>query len=149
MNAVKKNIILLLFLFIPVYSYADDISLNDIKKEIARFLTEVEGHTESAAESIDNSMLLEHKTQLPIKQGMKGVFLFNIPSFHEYLHFLLVDDTGFQIINMHDPFEKSLIKLIVFFEHNKYYDRDDIILYLNEFIRVYDLNIKQNVHIIK
>ena len=92
---------------------------------------------------------MEIKKDKPLKETSTGIFLFNIISFHgEHSHFLLVEDENFIIINMREPLNYNIKQLLDFLERNTEYAKEDVIFYLNSFIRI-DMNNKKKGGVIR
>jgi hypothetical protein len=144
-NEMMKKIFFVLF-FIAICNNSYSIgSLKEIKDSIFFFLkrNEVMSLTYKP-EYISNSCFINATTHLAIKEGEIGVFILTTFSAHNYDHFILIDNNNYFIINMRDPFEKNIKQLVDFLKLNNLYKKEDVILYVNEFIRIKHQNDKLN-----
>jgi hypothetical protein len=97
-----------------------------------------------AQKGLLNQFIEDVRINKSIEKGMNGVFLFYTIAAHQNLHFLLIDDTGFEIINMRESLDGNLEKLITFLKRNDDYTKEDIIFYISDLIRVYHYNERLN-----
>ena len=134
---MKRLIIMTLIVFISVAGKSTTIPLDSIKKSVILFLKEVY-NVDHSIESLD-FLLVDSKTINPIKEEEEGVYFFNMlgTGSNSYTHFILVEKDSFQIINMGEPLEENILKLIAFFERNKQYNREDVLFHIKDFVTRY------------
>lgn len=143
---MKVRRILFIFFFILSFSnlHSSNTPLSEIKDSIACFIKETEPFGQkNFPDGIPNKRIRDVRNNRIIEEGMNGIFLFIIASTHQNLHFLLMDDMGFQIINMRESLDKNIKILLEYFERNNVYSTDDIIFYISDMIRIYNYNEKE------
>lgn len=138
---------ILMFLFLTCCSlYSTEVPLRDIKDSLRIFITKTEVLSDSfyVHNDLSNDLIRDTRLDKGIEEGKNGIFLFNILSHHQNLHFVLIDDTGFEIINMRETLDENMEKLISHFKRNGDYTKEDILFYISDFIRIYHYNEKIN-----
>lgn len=140
---MRIKILYCLFFMSCSICFATTTPLKEIKNNIICFLNKTEPLGKKKFEKgIPNDFIRDIRKNKSIEDGMNGIFLFDIASTHQNLHFLLIDDTGFEIINMRESFDDNLSKLVIFFKKNDEYTKEDILFYISDFIRIYHYNKK-------
>ena len=132
---MKRLIIVVLILFISAKGKSTTIPLDSIKTSVISFLKEVE-KVDHSIESL-GFLLVDTKTKKPIEEGKDGIYFFNMLGTRSYTHFLLVDKDSFRIINMKDPLDQNILKLIDFFEKNNRYKPKDVLFYIKDIVNRY------------
>jgi hypothetical protein len=119
------------------------IPLDTIKQSLVSFL--IERHpielSDYSSDDLSDFYINDRKKQKPIEEGQEGVFVFSstLASGFRY-HFLLVDKCNFQILNMTEPIDINVLKIIQFFKRNKQYCKEDILFYINDLVITYQRN---------
>ncbi|EGJ99561.1 MULTISPECIES: hypothetical protein [Dysgonomonas] len=143
---MKKRIyFLVIFNILFTAIYASDIPVRNIKDSLLLFLKQTKDIPGNyTIDYIPNTILTEVKDRSHIENGKTGIFY--IPSFsaHGYIHYLLIDKKRFQIINMREPFNANLEKLITYLKNNEHYNKSDILFYISDFIKTYEKNKKKS-----
>lgn len=142
----KKNSILILFLLIfNIINVAAEIPLDTLKNAVLSVLVKEERfYSMSEYEDISSfpDVLIKNvKTHNPITPKSCGIFSFEAFSEHSFVHFLLIDNNDFQIINMRKSTEETLPVLINFLKNNNF-SREDVFLYLEEYFKIVEINKK-------
>jgi hypothetical protein len=149
-NFIKKVQIILLLFFLCNNIQATNVSLQEIKDSLLLFLDNTNIRSESYYEKYrtkwSNELIRDTRVNKRIEDGMNGVFLFGILSEHEYLHFVLIDDSGFEIVNMKNPLDENIKMLKFFLKRNLEYTKKDVRFYIKEFRRIkkYNKQAEQN-----
>ncbi len=137
---MKNVAILIIITLLPNLAKADEAPLDSINQAVFNFLVKVEWYP---FESYSNDLILEAKYQESIRLRGQGVFIISSGSSTGHVHFLLVDEDSFEIINMDNRFYENVGKFTSFFRKNDRYTRDDILYYLEELGRINRLNIER------
>ena len=139
---MKRVLITTLALFVFAKSQSTTIPLDSIKRSLVSFLQERHPGQllDLSCEDLD-FLIFDRGKQERIKEGEDGIFVFSstLASGFRY-HFLLVEKDRFQILNMTEPIDINVLKLIHFFERNKQYCKDDILFYIQDLIITYQKN---------
>ncbi|MBB4038353.1 hypothetical protein GGR21_004292 [Dysgonomonas hofstadii] len=138
-----KRIYLLIILNILFLNVgASIIPIKEIKDSILLFLKQTKDMPEnSTIDYLPNKIIIDRKDKSHIQDQKNGIFY--IPSFsaHGYAHYLLVDNMSFQIINMREPIEVNLEKVIKYLKKNEnLYSKSDIFFYLLDIIKTDEKN---------
>jgi hypothetical protein len=56
------------------------------------------------------------------------------------MYYLLVGQDGFQILDMTEPIDANVLKLVRFFELNKQYHKEEILFYIEDLVITYQRN---------
>lgn len=142
---MRCRLFLILFILcsLPTFIRSENIPLDSIKLELVRFLKDTEQvDKDYKVEYLSNFLIMEVKTGKAIDANNKGIFVFSTLSSVEYVHFLLIDDASFKIVNMKESYDENIDILLNFLEKNKEYSKDDIVFYLRELQRIFRLNKK-------
>jgi hypothetical protein len=141
------NILVALFFSLSVNS--TNIPLKEIKDSTVSFLQTELGmdYVNSIKESIYddsfNNNIWETRKNESITDGMNGVFLISL-SPHLDSYFLLVEDDSLRIINMRKNLLDDSMKILLdFLERNKNYNKEDVIFYMKELMRINQRNLKK------
>ena len=141
----RKIVCSVVYIFISCSMFSTNIELKTIMDSLTNFLDQTEPFQKSFAQKgLQNWFIEDIRANKSIEEGINGIFLFYTMANHQNLHFVLIDDTGFEIINMRESFAGNLEKFIAYFQRNSYYTKDDILFYISDFIRVYRRNEKKN-----
>lgn len=133
-------------------AYSQGIQRDNIYAEVVQFLNVTEGRdfTDRGSDNmisirdditgrqIGNVPGVQMKTKVKV-----GVYSFSpISSFNEYthIHLLLIDNVGFEIINMRDSLERNLAVLVDFLKNNPAFTKRESLLYIEDFLRISYLN---------
>ncbi|MDR1738151.1 MAG: hypothetical protein LBR66_04950 [Candidatus Symbiothrix sp.] len=137
---MKTKIVILVALLCLTSRSLAVVPSDSIKQNMLLFLTKVD-HIKFSMEYISDIMIADRKKQEKIEEVKEGVFRFSssLSSGFRY-HFLLVDKDSFQILNMTEPIDINVSKLVHFFERNEQYSRGDILFYINDLIVTYRRN---------
>jgi len=136
---MKRLMIILASVFLfTIQCKSTNIPLDSIKASMFVFLEDVE-HCKGIDE-MPNALIIDRKKG-EIKEGKEGIFHFRLLSSGARFHYLLVGKNDFQILNMKDPIDLNVSKLLDFLEYNKY-KKKDILFYLREVIKDHDRNEK-------
>jgi hypothetical protein len=151
----------LLALFICVctaYSvHAQNVTYDSLRTAIVKFLSETE---DCFTDMGDNNILgigdyvskyqIGDERDLGISGYKKGVkFKTGMYSFYPsssycddttYIHLVLIDKDGFQIINMRQPIEVNLKMVIDFLQNNHSFTKKESLLHLQRFVEIYGIN---------
>lgn len=142
---MRKAAIIVVILISSSSIRATNISMSEIRDSIESFLVRVEHMNAGIFNMIPdeqfNNNIWKIKNKESIAEGMTGIFLVRIGS-HNASHFLLVEENGFQIINMRDSFIDNLKVLLNFLERNEADTKDDAIFHMKAFIRINESNLK-------
>ncbi len=134
---MKRLAIILASVFLfTLQSKATDIPLDSIRASLFQFLKEVEDCR--GPDEILNSLIIDRKKGA-IKEGKEGIFDFGLLTSGARRHYLLVGRHSFQILNMKEPIDINVSKLLDFLEYNKYI-KEDVYFYLRELIKDYRRN---------
>lgn len=148
---MRKLLFILFFnIVFSDFVIAQNIPLDTIKQAMVDFLKTTEQIPDDFnVDNFCNCLISEIKTGKQIDEEQKGIFLFSTFSSYEYLHVLLVDKDSYLIINMRDPFDRNIEKILYFFNTHAEYTRSDIIYYLLEVSNIYNKNLNtKNNHLI-
>ena len=141
----RKIVCSVVYIFISCSMFSTNIELKTIMDSLTIFLAQTEPFQKSFAQKgLQNCFIEDIRANKSIEEGINGIFLFYTMANHQNLHFVLIDDTGFEIINMRESFEGNLEKLLAFLKRNDNYTREDIFFYISDLIRVYRYNEKIN-----
>lgn len=122
--------------------YATDIELKTIKDSLLCFLQKTEPLcNKSVSKGLLNDFIWDTRSDKPIQERRNGVFLFYMMT-QMHLHFVLIDDTGFEIINMREALDENMKKLISYFKRSGDYTKEDMLFYISDIIRIYNYNKK-------
>jgi hypothetical protein len=118
-----------------------NLPLDNIKSSIISFYKEKDPifNKDRSIEDFPDFLINDRKYG-PITEGKEGVFAFGLLASGEITHFLLVEKDSFEILNMEDPIDQNMLKLIAFFERNKKYCKEDVLFYLKDLLITYQQN---------
>jgi len=134
-----------LLIGIPSKCKSTTIPLDSIKSCLVLFLKEKHPGQllDYTTDDLPNFLIFDRRKQEAIENGKDGIFVFSSTLSSGYrVHYLLVEPDSFQILNMIEPIDTNVLKLVQFFERNKEYCRDDILFYIQDLILTYQENEK-------
>lgn len=103
-------------------------------------ITILNHHLNYSTDDLPNFLIVDRGKHEEIEEGKDGVFAFGTLTSDVGIrpHFLLIDRDSFQILNMREPIDVNVLKLIQFFERNKeQYSKDEILFYMKNLIDIY------------
>ena len=137
---MKRIFIATLVFWVSIEIHSTTIPLDTIRRSLVSFLSEVD-HLNHSTDELPDFLIIDRGRHEDIKEGKEGVFVFKTLTPGRRTHFLLVEKDSFQILNMLDPIDVNVLKLIQFFERNKeQYRKDEILFYFNDLIFIYQRN---------
>jgi len=110
-NRMKRILIVTLVLLVSIEIQSTTIPLDSIRRSLASFLSKVD-HLNYSTDYLSDFLIIDRGKQEPINEGKDGVFTFRILHSGARTHFLLVDHNSFQILNMTEPIEINVQKLL-------------------------------------
>ena len=135
---MKRLIIILVGIFlITLQSKSTNIPLDSIKASMLIFLKSIEP-IYTVEEGFPNFPITDLKRGR-IKEGKEGLFVFGSLTSGARLHYLLVGKNDFQFLNMKEPIDINVSKLLDFLEHNRY-SKKEMLFYLRDLIDTYKWN---------
>jgi hypothetical protein len=136
---MKRIVIVAAVLLVSIETYSTTIPLDSIRRSLVSFLSKVD-HLNYSTDDLPDFLIVDRGKREDIKEGKDGVFAFGTLTSDVGIrpHFLLIDRDSFQILNMREPIDVNVLKLIQFFERNKeQYSRDEILFYMKNLIDIY------------
>lgn len=109
---MKRIFILTLVLLVSIEIQSTTIPLDSIKRSLESFLSEVEHFPAHSTDDSSDYLIFDRGKHEEIKEGKDGVFMFRAFSSVARTHFLLVENDSFQILNMREPIDINVLKLI-------------------------------------
>lgn len=140
---MKRIFIVALVLLVSIEIQSTTVPLDSIRVSLVSFLNKVEKRVDSVhtIDELPDFLIFDRGKQKAINEEKVGVFVFGTLSSGIRTHFLLIDKDSFQILNMTDPIDTNVLKLIQFFERNKkQYSRNDILFYIKDLVVTYQRN---------
>jgi hypothetical protein len=137
---MKRLIIAWFLLAFAISGKSTTIPLDSIKLGIVAFIKDVERANTSVS---DWSNFLIGNREGYIEEGKDGIFIIGVQvviSSGAHIHFLLVEKDSFQILNLTEPIDVNVMKLVNYFERNSRYCKDDILFYMKALVATYQRN---------
>ncbi|MDH6310473.1 hypothetical protein M2451_004021 [Dysgonomonas sp. PFB1-18] len=140
---MKKIAVLSLFILITSNIFSTEIPLKEIKESVLSFLQKNGDCPEFyTLDNFPNEMITNPLNKNTIKEKEHGIYLIKNFLVHGYLHYLLVDNNGFSIIDMRESPQVNIVILLHFLEENENYTKNDVLFYIRNFVDTSERNEK-------
>jgi hypothetical protein len=134
----RRPLILLLILIANYMQLSSqNIESNNLRDSLFEFLIS-QGDFDKDMKSKEAILIINDIATLkPFEKQSNGIFKFGTLTSHSYFHILLCNDGDYLIINMKQPFENIIPKLLDYFQKNPLLSKKEVLCYMKRATELY------------
>ncbi len=119
---------------------AQTINSEDICNKLYNFLITKEDLIEDSLLGKPDFYIYELKSNLEYKNQITGIFRFKTLASHSSYHIFLKNENNINIVDCSQSFDKMMVQVLKYFKGNNDFSKDDILIYLEKLIEIYESN---------